>query len=230
MIRYVLTRALPAIAVLLLCSNFAKAQGGSCHDPWINQGYNAQFHRAPNGSGTAGECNINLYGAGSWTNQQDLFTRIVHSKDCADPWIGQIYWYLYNRRPNPNECTVSHYGGGQWSSYMDLANKIQSYQTASRLPANQMLVDSAGNLINNQGSIVATSGSYVIGAGAGNIIAPHAGNVIAAGAGNVIAAGAGNVIAAGGGNVIAAGAGNMAGQRTIQSVGGKRVISGTIVR
>lgn len=143
----------------------------------------------------------------------------MHSKDCQDPWIGQIYWNLYNRRPNGNECTVSHYGGGQWSSYMDLTGKIQAYQTASRLPANEWLVDPAGNLINNQGSIVAPAGTYVIGAGAGNVIQPRAGNVIGAGAGNVIGAGAGNVIGAGAGNM-----------RSVQSVGGKRVIPGTVIR
>jgi hypothetical protein len=214
MMSFVLKRALPVAAALLFCSTFAKAQGGSCHDPWINQGYNVEFHRAPSGSGTTGECNINLYGAGSWTSQQDLFTRIAHSKDCQDPWIGQIYWNLYNRRPSGNECTVSHYGGGQWSSYVDLANKVQAYQKAISLPSNEYLIDSSGNLVNNQGNIVAAANAYVIGAGAGN----------------VIGAGAGNIIAVQGGNVIGAGAGNLAGQRSVQSVGGKRLIVGTVVR
>lgn len=225
-----LSRACVAAAFFFACSTLAHAQTGSCKDPWINKAFNDNFHRAPNGSGTSGECDIQRYGAGSWTNYQDLSNRVQASTWCSDPWIGQIYRNLYNRRPNAAECNVANYGGGRWSSYMDLAALIQAAQTAIHLPAGQALVDPHGNLIDNHAAIIAPTNTYVIGAGAGNVIGAGAGNVIGAGAGNVIGAGAGNIITPRPGMVIGAGAGNFGAQRTVMSAGGKRVIVGTVVR
>lgn len=104
------------------------AQGGSCRDPWINSAYNQIYHRAPQGSGTTGECNINLYGGGRWSSYGDLYYKVMGSKFCQDPWIGEAYLLDFHRRPNGNECSPVNYGGGRWSSFDDLSAKVRQYQ------------------------------------------------------------------------------------------------------
>ncbi|HEX8710247.1 MAG TPA: ricin-type beta-trefoil lectin domain protein [Terracidiphilus sp.] len=104
------------------------AQGGACRDPWINSAYNQIFHRAPQGSGTVGECNISLYGGGRWSNYQDLYNKVLGSKYCQDPWIGEAYVLAIHRRPAGNECSPVNYGGGRWSGFDDLVAKVQQYQ------------------------------------------------------------------------------------------------------
>lgn len=208
-------RLLPAVLLFgigVWCTSTAHAQGGSCRDPWINQAYNQNFHRAPSGSGTSGECNTNLYGGGSWTSYNDLSLRVVHSKDCGDAWIGQVYYNLYNRRPSAQECVAGNYGS--WSNYMDLASKVQAYQSRMASAGRpQLAPPPAGGY-----GAPSQNGSGLVAAGGGNAVNRSA-PIVAAGGGNIVAAGGGNIVAAGGGNIVAAGGGNVVNKYSVQSVG-----------
>ena len=214
-----------AVLALMLAPT-AKAQGGSCHDPWINLAYNQMYHRAPQGSNNTGECNVTLYGQGHWSSFQDLEAKIRQTKSsaCRDPWITQAYAQLYRRAPqgagDSGECNPVLYGGGHWSSFSDLSQKIAASKRppAPAAAGETFTVDSQLALRNHLGQVVAPPGGYVIDLGGGRLLAPSAGQVIAAGGGNVIAAGGGNVIAAGGGNF------------HVQSLGGKFVIHAISVR
>jgi hypothetical protein len=248
--------------VLLFASFFftftvvSHAQGGSCKDPWINAAYNADFHRAPSGSGTSGECNINLYGAGSWSSEQDLFIRVTESKDCTDPWIGQIYRNLYNRKPTAAECSVSNYGGGQWSTYMDLTAKIQAYQSGGgrasspvlssgpcgsyRAPNARSYVADAGlDLCDSNGNVVANAGSFFVQV-APSVVSHDGGSIVSHDGGSLVSHDGGSLISHDGGSLVGpSGAplkltpGSIISQDgssySVQSVGGKRVIAASAV-
>ncbi|MES2392811.1 MAG: hypothetical protein V4555_14290 [Acidobacteriota bacterium] len=182
------------------CSAVSHAQ---CSNANINQAFSSVLHRAPRGSGNSGECNPNNYGGGSWSGQADLMKRVGAASYCSDPWIGQVYYYTYNRYPSNAECNGQLYNRGQWSSYMDLASKVQAYQNslhaapmqidtaATRRALAQYHVDGGGNLIAPQGVIVAYAGHFLIDA-----------NIVAQGGGNIVAQGGGNIVAQGGGNLI----------------------------
>ncbi|MES2391684.1 MAG: hypothetical protein V4555_08590 [Acidobacteriota bacterium] len=195
----------------------AHAQG-RCSNVQVNQAFTAMT-MVPNGSGSSGECNANRYGAGSWTGLPDLEVRIVHARACSDPWIGQIYWYTYNRNPTAAECNVSLYGGGQWSGYMDLANKVKAYHSAPAavagpaLASNQYLVDPRGNLVDFRGGVVAAANTYLIGDSGSTLVGPSGGTMLPQP-----------------GMVISNDGGSLTGQRSLQSVGGKRVIAAKVVR
>jgi hypothetical protein len=60
----------------LLCSSSGFAQ---CTDAWVSEGINTVMGRPAIGSGNTGECNIYLYGRGSWSSKQDLFNKIAIS-------------------------------------------------------------------------------------------------------------------------------------------------------
>jgi hypothetical protein len=224
--------SLCGFAFLLLLVPQAQAQDGSCRDSWINSAYNQLYHRAPEGSGNSGECNIMLYGGGHWLNFPDLENKIRASKatrapqGCRDPWITSAYSQLYHRAPqgsgDSGECNPALYGGGHWSSFPDLENKIRLSKgqfNAGSSGSVRLTVDRQGGLRDQNGRLLVAPGQFLISVKNGNgtqMIAPRPGQtilvppgVIAAGGGNVIAAGGGNVIAAGGGNVIAAGGGNV---------------------
>jgi len=227
-----------AVFALLLFSfpSAAHAQGGSCHDPWINQAYNKDFHRAPSGSGTSGECNPNLYGGGSWPNDAVLSDLVLHSKDCSDPWIGQIYSALYSRRPSGAECSASSYGGS-WSSYNDLTSKIQGYQAraragvppaaASRPSSSPAAATRGGGLISQDGGgLISQDGGGAFNRNGAGLVGPSGGTLANHNGGSIVAAGAGNIVAAGAGNIVSAGAGNMVNSRTVQSVDKPRAPAG----
>lgn len=113
---------------LLMGGSQMWAQGGACRDTWINSAFNQIYHRAPQGYGSTGECNINLYGGGRWSSYPDLYNKVLGSKYCQDPWIGEAYAVAMRRRPVGNECSSVNYGGGHWSSFDDLVAKVQQYQ------------------------------------------------------------------------------------------------------
>jgi hypothetical protein len=98
-------RALALAGAVMGCLASANAWAGTCSNQQINQAYIAMT-MVPNGSGNTGDCNPNYYGAGSWSSLNDLEIRIQHIHDCSDPWIGQIYWNLYHRRPSATECQI----------------------------------------------------------------------------------------------------------------------------
>jgi hypothetical protein len=186
----------PAVAVACFAvSDPIHAQVKACSNAQLNQAFTAMT-MVPRGSGVTGDCNPNYYypGGPTWT-LSDLEVRVVHARACTDPWIGQIYWELYQRNPTSAECTTSNYGGGSWSGYADLKSKVQTYQMVASSPKVQFRlpqyhVDNLGNLLNSNNAIVAKAGHYLINA---TIVAQGAGNIILQGGGNIVAQGAGNI-------------------------------------
>lgn len=59
--------------VMMFSSSTAQAQ---CKDPWINQAVKEIVGRAPLGSQLSGECDIQRYGNGSWSNYDDLKRKV----------------------------------------------------------------------------------------------------------------------------------------------------------
>lgn len=47
-----------------------------CRDPWVSQAVREVQGRPANGSGELGECNIKLYGNGSWSSYPDLLNKV----------------------------------------------------------------------------------------------------------------------------------------------------------
>lgn len=157
---------------VMLVSSTAMATS-NCSDPWVTDALVAA-RQSPDG-GNAGNCNINRYGGGSWRSKQELFDRVRTSTACQDPWIGQVFYYTYNRRPSGNgvsgECNPQLYGGGNWSSYMDLAGKVKT--TIDALNSRGARIDAGGRLINarNQQVRIKILPASVIAAGGGNVVA-----------------------------------------------------------
>lgn len=52
------------------------SSAAQCKDPWVTQAVHEVMHRAPNGSGNAGECNIKRYGNGHWSSYPDLVSKV----------------------------------------------------------------------------------------------------------------------------------------------------------
>jgi hypothetical protein len=196
--------ALAAVTITVVAASPGSAEA-QCADAWVTRAIQEVKGRAPQGSGNSGECNIDRYGAGSWTDYQDLKTRVRTSYACNDPWIGQVIWYTYSRNARGSgttgECNVYLYGGANWSGYMDLAGKVK--RAIDTLASQSRSFDRSGNLVNG------TGGSGTIAIPVASLLIQTSNGVVAAGGGNVVAAGGGNVIAAGGGNVVAAGGGNL---------------------
>jgi hypothetical protein len=151
-------RFLLLFAAVVCVAGTARAQGGSCHDPWINQNYNTLYHRAPSGSGVTGECNPAMYGGGHWTSYGDLTNKIIAVRGrptavqaapvaaatgCHDPWINQAYTIVMLRPASGSgvsgECNPALYGGGQWSSLNDLEKKVVAYHTPQPAPSTLQL-------------------------------------------------------------------------------------------
>lgn len=179
-----------------------------CRDPWINRIYTEYFGRAARGHGEAGECNIGLYGNGSWSSFGDLAQKMGVTKEALErhglafsgPMGDLSVPDAVGPDLAPHQVLISNPAG----VVTDAAGNIIGDKSLG-------IVSTAGGLarINQNGTpVIAAGGGNVIANGSGNVISLGSGNVISAGAGNVIAAGAGNVIANGGGNVIAAGGGN----------------------
>jgi hypothetical protein len=229
MTRLTLIRYAAASGIMLGCAAVAGAQArpaapaGRCSNPQINAAFTAMT-MAPNGAGNAGECNPNNYGAGSWTSPQDLSVRVVHARDCADPWIGQIVWYTSRptRRATAAECDVRHYNGGHWNSYMDLAGLVATFQNARSLPVNGLIVDSYRNAIDNQGNIVLRGGAWLISQDGGSFVGNNGSAFISHNGSALIEPQPAMVISNDGGSLTS--------QRALMDVGGKRVVVGKIVR
>lgn len=218
-----LTGSILAVAALATLPALA----GSCRDPWINNAYRDLGLGVPNGQDNRGECNVKLYGNGSWSGYEDLKGKVRTYKSlfyaggsCRDSLIGKAYGDLYGRLPNgqaeSGECDMYNYGNGQWSGLDDLKRKVQQYQAsrggapAATPAAAGLRLDRSGNVLNAAGSVVAFS-SQVMG-----LVGPDGASVVANDGAGIIAAGAGNLVAAGGGN--------LAPVYGLQSVGGKQVL------
>lgn len=63
-------------AVALLCGVFVSAGRAQCNDTWVTNAVTEIVGRAPIGRGNIGECNIKLYGGGSWSNYDDLKNKV----------------------------------------------------------------------------------------------------------------------------------------------------------
>ena len=148
---------------------------------------------------------------------------------CSNPAITAAYAAAIHRAPigsgNSSECNPANYGS--WSSAADLQAKVLAYTTklgtngsgrvatapvVTAVPSSfAWYVDSRQNLIDNSSkSMLAAAGTYDLRNPDGSAV-------------SLVASGGGNLVASGGGNLVASGGGNMAGQRTLQSVGGKKV-------
>lgn len=55
---------------------FSSFAPGVCRDPWVTRAVNEVTGRTPKGYGELGECNMYLYGKGSWQNYPDLLTKV----------------------------------------------------------------------------------------------------------------------------------------------------------
>lgn len=64
------------IALLFGCAIFTTSAGAQCQDPWVSQAINEIIGRTAIGSGQSGECNITLYGGGSWSGYEDLKNKV----------------------------------------------------------------------------------------------------------------------------------------------------------
>jgi hypothetical protein len=164
--RSVLLRVLSAAGVMLACSTFSYAQGGSCKDPWINQAYNELYHRAPAGSGATGECNISLYGGGHWTTYADLESKIIAVRGRA---------------------TAVQAAPVAASSALHLDRSLNIVNSTGGIVAR------AGTFSLVGGNGLAVSPSAIVAQGGGNIVAQGGGNIVAQGGGNIVAQGGGNM-------------------------------------
>jgi len=97
-------------------------------------------------------------------------------------------------------------------------------------------IDASGNIVRNNGEIVAKAGDYVLSHNGGAIHTVGASKLLGNDGGSMVAAGAGNMVAAGGGNVLPSGAGGLVGNNgntargyTLTSVGGKPLPAGTVL-
>lgn len=61
---------------LALLAAAGAASAGTCKDPWVTQAVTEVMHRAPNGSGGSGECDIHRYGGGRWSSYPDLVGKV----------------------------------------------------------------------------------------------------------------------------------------------------------
>ena len=145
-------------------ASLAHAQGGSCKDPWINQAYNKLYHRAPSGSGLSGECDVRLYGGGSWSNYDDLERKIIIAK-----------------------------GGGHAAAMAPAAPVGMHLDRGGNVYNGSVLVARAGtfDLVSRTGSLLNTAA--IVAQGGGNIVAQGGGNIVAQGGGNIVAQGGGNM-------------------------------------
>lgn len=79
------------------------ADRSPCRDPWINIAYRRFQRRAPRGSGERGECNIHLYGGGSWNSFAQLVQMVAATQRAlgSDAYFTedgslQYDWYDHN--------------------------------------------------------------------------------------------------------------------------------------
>ena len=114
----------------------ASLASGPCADPWVNDTVYKTLNRAARGSGKySGECDINRYGSGSWSDYPDLLrkTQVAYSA-CSNRVISSAIWEAMGRAPRDSaangECNPTHYNSGSWSSYDVLINMVRLAATA----------------------------------------------------------------------------------------------------
>lgn len=157
-----------ALGALVLAST--PVQAGACRDTWINNAYRDNGLGQPSGNDNRGECNVKLYGNGSWSSYDDLKGKVrayrntsYPSGQCRDSYITQAYTQAQGRAPNgkaeSGECDMYLYGNGQWSGLEDLKTKVRQYQASiGGAPAAPSLrLDSSGNVVNSAGATIALS-------------------------------------------------------------------------
>ncbi|WP_394796276.1 hypothetical protein [Armatimonas sp.] len=132
----------------------ALVRSAACRDPLINQVYNDDIRRAPNGLGDIGECNALNYGGGQWSTYEDLRKKVrlygatVPPSSCRDQALtealielasppsrpGTVSATLNRIRPRGTaelgECNMYLYGGGSWAGKDDLKDKIRKAKSA----------------------------------------------------------------------------------------------------
>jgi hypothetical protein len=74
--KYAIFGAATLVAALAVSS---AASAGQCRDPWVTQAITQITGHAPRGSGESLDCNIKLYGNGSWSSYPDLVNKVKAS-------------------------------------------------------------------------------------------------------------------------------------------------------
>ena len=197
-----------------------------CRDAWVTSAFmdvtgsvvNETTRRKPAGYGDTGECNVRLYGNGSWSSYNDLVSKVRASINgrmqgvCRDSYVTSAVRQVKTQMGIRNsgigdtfapqgfgergECNMYLYGGGSWSSMDDLKSKVTTVFTGWRNKG--MGFDINGNFVRAGLNPFPTTRIMVIAKDLLN-------QAIAAG---VVAGGAGNIVATDGATVVAAGAGN----------------------
>lgn len=116
----------------------ASLASGPCADLWVNDTVAKTLNRTARGSGkNVGECNINRYGGGAWSDYADLLrkTQAAYSV-CSDRLITAAVWEAMGRAPqgsgsSSGECNRLRYNNGSWSSFDALVNMVRLAASAS---------------------------------------------------------------------------------------------------
>jgi hypothetical protein len=123
------------------------ASAGQCRDPWVTQAITQLTGHAPRGSGESLDCNIKLYGNGSWSSYPDLLNKVRASY--RDPAPAAAPAVAAGARP-----TIA--GGAGGSSLVARGG--------------------AGIVAQGGGNIVAQGGGNIVAQGGGNMVAAGGGN------------------------------------------------------
>ena len=71
------SRSFPFAAAWAVCASMASpSASAACTDPWVTNAVRQVTGRDARGAGNAGECNIQLYGNGHWSNYNDLVGKV----------------------------------------------------------------------------------------------------------------------------------------------------------
>jgi hypothetical protein len=132
---------------------------GVCTDPWISRAYR-DLGRTPAGWGGANECNIRLYGNGSWGSYDQL-------KGYVQGYIGALGGIRFTTviRPGLDPATDNN------------ALAVVAAQGGTALLKAQVIDGSGTPLIGqDSASIVASGGGNLVASGGGNLVASGGGN------------------------------------------------------
>jgi hypothetical protein len=137
------------------------ASAGECRDPWVTTAIYEFTGHKPRGSGESLDCNIKLYGNGSWSSYPDLFNKVKASYRDPQPSAGIA--------PGANGATVAGARPGIAGGVGVNANGLVAAGGGNLVAAgggNVIARDGAG-LVGNDGSTM-RRGNGLVAAGGGN--------------------------------------------------------------
>ena len=105
---------------------------GPCADPWVSDAVAKTLNRTARGSGRYhGECNVNRYGNGAWSDYADLLKKTQGAYSvCSDRWVSAAVWEALGRAPQGSgntigDCNHARYNNGSWHSYDNLVSMVR---------------------------------------------------------------------------------------------------------